>query len=80
MLFELFEDLRKQFSLQVAILIFFIYLVINTDTFMEQVLYKFDGAVTANELTSKGIVINGIIIVMAYIAFQILFYDRQIKN
>lgn len=53
-------------------LLFIAFLVISSDVFIYRVLSGVDGAIDANQVTLKGTIVQGIILVLSYILFDTL--------
>lgn len=55
-----------------VLFIFLIFLLLASDTFIMRMLSRVDGAVTYKYATSKGVIIQGIILVILFMIFDFL--------
>jgi hypothetical protein len=64
-------DLLKKINFKVAIFLFAISFLLNSDIFIEKVLTKFKNAVNGDLPTSKGIVIQLVMLTIGYIIIDL---------
>jgi hypothetical protein len=74
-LFQVSNNIYQTMNIKIAVLLFFIYIILNLDIFIDNVLSKvFLNVYDTNtdKITSKGIIINGMIISVIYILLDML--------
>lgn len=69
---SLFMAIIKKIKFKIVILLFMAFILINTSTFIDSVLSGVDGAVDGRIPTEKGIVTQGIILMLIYIVLGLL--------
>ena len=74
-LFQVSNKVYQTTNVKLSIILFFLYIILNLDIFIENVLSKIFNNVYDNEndkITNKGIIINGIILSMIYMLLDLL--------
>ena len=74
-LFQVSNKVYQTTNVKLGIILFFLYIILNLDIFIENVLSKIFNNVYDNEndkITNKGIIINGIILSMIYMLLDLL--------
>lgn len=69
---ELVKDFVGKIPFLVSFILFIIYLVISSDVFFSRVLKKIDGATQLENITTYGIVVQGIILSISFILVDII--------
>jgi uncharacterized protein YqhQ len=72
---ELLDVLATPFTIiniKSCFLLFFIFLFVSSNIFINQILYKFNNTVIDGQISTKGIIIQGIFLVMLYVLVQII--------
>lgn len=72
---KIYDDLK----LKIASLLFIIFIILNSDIFVEGVLSKFISGTydaSGDKITEKGIVISGMLLAFAYIFIDFLFEKK----
>ena len=71
---DLFLNINKKVSWKVAILLFILYLLINSDLFVQNVLGGISKNLVVNgiEPSSNGVIVQGILITLAYVILSII--------
>lgn len=69
---ELVKDFVGKIPFLVSFILFIIYLVISSDVFFSRVLKKIDGATQLENITTYGIVVQGIILSVSFILVDII--------
>jgi len=66
-------EITKKVNWKIMILLFIIVLIINSDLFIENILYKINTnlVVNGNELNSNGIIVQGLIVSGSYVLLSI---------
>lgn len=59
-------------NFKASFLLFFLFLFVSSNIFIDQVLSRFSDTTSAGQITIKGIIIQGIILVMLFIIAQII--------
>ena len=63
-------------NIKVSIMLFFLFLFISSNIFADQFLKKIDGTYKAGQIATKGIILQGIVLVILYIIAEVLVgYD-----
>jgi hypothetical protein len=75
---DIFGDLWKRFPLFGAIVVFIIFIVINTDFFINNVLAKKESLVSDGQVTSSGVFVQGFLLVLLYVIFDIMHKAKLI--
>lgn len=60
-------------NIKIAILLFFIYVIINSEIFIDNVLSKFSNTVDNGKTTNKGVMISALFVTLSYIIVDMLF-------
>lgn len=68
---SMFLHIARMLPVKLIILTFITYLSINTTNFIESILSRWNGAVEGRCPTERGIVIQGLLLVLAMIVFHI---------
>lgn len=70
---DMFVNATKQFSWKIAGLLFIVYLLLNSDIFIENVLGSISSTLhDKNDPTDIGIIVSGILMTFAYIILSII--------
>ncbi len=72
---ELAEMLVQPFdavNFKASFLLFFIFLFVSSNIFIDQILSRFNNVVEGGQITIKGIIIQGVILVIIFIILQII--------
>lgn len=69
---DLISDFIGKIPLQMMILLYIIYILISSDIFYNRVLSRINGATTLTSITSYGVLVQGIFLVVAYMIFDII--------
>ena len=72
--FDLFGNLFKKLNIWTAILLFILFIVLNTSFFIEDVMKKINSNWTTNDgnLTSNGVIVQGLFLSLGYIIIDLL--------
>jgi hypothetical protein len=65
-------DLFKKINFKIAIFLFVISFLVNSDIFIEKILIKFKDAVSGELPTSHGVIIQIMVIIISYIIIDLL--------
>jgi hypothetical protein len=65
-------DALAKTNFKLLILIFILFVFINSDLFIDKILSRVEGAVDHRAATSKGVVIQGIFLVLAFVIADVL--------
>lgn len=75
-LWSVILSVGAKFDFKMMIILFILFIIITSDVFIDRILAKFNGAVNLNIPTAWGTVIQGVVLVLAYVLFDILVtYD-----
>jgi len=66
------KDMACSFNYKLIFILFFIFLLVNSDVFMARVLEKVDNAYDYKSPTNKGIMIQGLVVVLLYMVADVL--------
>ena len=69
---SLFTDVFKFSNIKIALFIFFLFIILSSDIFIDKMLSKVTGAVDGRCPTGKGTIIQGLLLVLCYIIFDML--------
>lgn len=70
---DMLVNANKQFSWKIAGLLFIVYLILNSDIFIENVLGGISQTLhDKNDPTDIGIIVSGLLMVIAYIIFSVI--------
>lgn len=72
--FDVFGSIISKMNIWIAILLFIIFILINTSFFVDEILKKINSDFVAidGNLTSAGIIIQGVFLSLAYIVIDLL--------
>jgi hypothetical protein len=72
--FDIFGSILGKLNIWIAVLIFIIFILMNTSFFIEDVIKKINSDFVASDgnLTSNGIIIQGVFLSLAYIVVDLL--------
>lgn len=74
-LFQVTNNIYKLMNIKISLILFAIYIILNFDRFIENGLSKIVSNIydyTNDKITNKGIILNGVIISVAYILLDML--------
>lgn len=80
-LFGVSTNLYDEIKFKIAFLIFIIYLIINSDIFVEGILSKFISGTynpAEDKVTEKGIITSGVVLSLLYILIDIVYEKNYI--
>lgn len=63
---SIFADVMTSLNWKVAIILFLIFIVLSSDLMMNKIFYNIPGAVKNSALTNRGVVIQGVLLVVFY--------------
>lgn len=69
---SLFLAVFGKIKFKIVLLLFLVFMYLNTSSFIESVLTRFSGAVDGRVPTEGGIVVQGVILVLAYVVIGLL--------
>jgi hypothetical protein len=74
-LYQLGNKLYELLNIKLAVIIFFIYVILNSDIFIENTISKYFNNIydiTNDKLTEKGIILSGILLSLCYLIIDLL--------
>ncbi len=80
-LFGVTGNLYDAMKIKVAFLIFILYIIINSDIFVENILSKFIKGTydqSTDKCTEKGILVSGIVLSLLYIVIDLIYENDYI--
>lgn len=75
---EMFLDLAKNINLKMCLFIFLLFIVINSDIFIENILANINGAALGNCATTNGTLIQGLAMTLGYLILNLLTHGNLI--
>lgn len=69
MLINVFSDM----NIKISIMLMILYIVLNSEVFMDNVLSKIDGTMADGRTTNRGVFICAILLAMGYILIDLIF-------
>ena len=70
---QLFLKGMSNMNLKIAFLLFFVYIILNSEIFMDNVLGAIHGTIKDNQTTNKGVIISGMFLAISYILIDMIF-------
>lgn len=71
-LFALVLDIFGRLQYKHAVLLFIVYIAISIDLFDDYVMNRFNGAILNGSLTGYGMIIKGVLLILAYLGIDML--------
>lgn len=66
------KDMVCSFNYKLIFMLFFFFLLVNSDVFMTRILEKFDNAYDYKSPTNYGVVLQGIFLILMYMVADVL--------
>jgi len=64
-------DIFRKIPIKMSILLFFLYILLNSDIFIENIMCNIEGTVMLNQATSLGVILQSFILVLTFIIISI---------
>lgn len=70
---QLFLKGMGNMNFKIAFLLFFVYIILNSEIFIDNILSKINCAVQDNQTTNRGVLVSAMFLSLAYIVLDMIF-------